>query len=368
MSEVRGQDGVTGDLNVLPAIINERLECFPLNSLTISQIIALGTQTQQKLGTSLSELLSEVSKNKNPVLYETFKRLKDGVTEANLDELEKKVRQSEEDDVISKISRFIGLSDPAKKAQKLVEELREMLSKKSKTLLDLVKDMEIEAGNNTLEMLSNLETLERLANAYLDVIDEFHIDVETSYALLNKAKKYEEVMKMEANKTGDAKQISSAQSFGQLVVQIENRSLTLKQAYEKIPANLKIVEMAKGAAGSSLAEIANNLVQQFNDIKTALITWNIMINIQESQVAEEQRQEIAKMLSKHQVTVLDRVVTTAEATPYQRRLDEAKLFMEIVNSLEALNSKVEEIRKVGQEKFTEAEKILKEAHKKLAKV
>ena len=351
--EVLGDDG--------RAAVDAALSQLDPATLKLEQVILLGADAQQALGNHISILLGQVSQQDAPVLYELLEKLQGGLKQANLAELETKVRKGQEPGwMILAWEKIRGL-DSTKRMKKVADQVRVMLGVKSKTLLDLVNGMEAKAREEMIRLVQNLSMLDQLAQAYLQSVQSFGIATAVTYELLTKVRAHEQQLVARTNKTADPQDISAARNYAVLVEQLQNRALTLRTAYEAVPGELEIVSIAKGAAATTLAETANGLRQEFNDMKSALVKWYVLLSIQDMQLGNTRRREIAAMLRNHNVTVLEQVSTKAATMQADNRLEDAQLLLGIGKGLETLRGKIAALADDRKRKFGEAETALNEA-------
>lgn len=345
---IEGRDAVTTALTQLdPA------------TLTLDHVILLGTQAQEALGGHIDSLLGMVSKQDAPALYALLEKLQNGLKVANLEELD--AAMNAKPGWGQWALELVGLSDPVARLKSIADSVRGMLTAKSKSLLDLVNGMEQEARDEMIRLMQNLSMLDQLGKGYLDSVRSFGIATALSYELLVRVRSHERLLVTQANRTSDPQDIAAARNYSGLVEQLQNRALTLRTAYESVPGELEIVSIAKGAAATTLAETANGLRQEFNDMKSALVKWYVLLTIQDMQAGNARRREITAMLRKHNVNVLDKVSTHAATMQADNRVEDAQLLLGIAKGLGDLRTKLEGLAEERKRKFQTAETALSQA-------
>lgn len=358
--DVLGQDG--------RAAVDAAIRNLDPAELKLQEVILLGADAQDALGKHIDRLLGMISRKDAPMLYELFEELRGGLKKANLDELEKKVRAGQRPWKIITLLERVMPARAARRLKRMTTELRELITQKSKTLLDLVNGMETKAKDEVRRLVESLSMLDQLAQGYLDSVKGFGVATAAAYELLTVVQGHERMLVERANRTKDPQDIAAARNYSTLVEQLQNRALTLRTAYEQVPAELDIMTVAKGAASTTLAETANGIRQQFNDMKSALVKWHVLLSVQELQASDLQRREIVTQLRTHNVTVLDRVATTAATMQGDNRLQDAQLLLGIAQGLGNLRDKLSTISEDRKRKFEEAEKTLNEARSALQKL
>jgi hypothetical protein len=343
------------------AMVDNALAELNPQTLELREVILLGTQAQEALSKHIDALLRTVTRTEAPVLYELFLKLQEGLEKVDLDELEQTVQRSHEPNWFIRTCDWIKLSNPAKRMKKTADTMREMLTQKSETILDLVKGMEAEAKQEVQQLISNLSMLDNLAEGYLESVKVFAVATAVAYELLTNVRAYEQELVTEANRTNDPQAIATARNYRNLVEQLQNRALTLRTAYEQVPAELEIMSTAKGAASTTLMETANGIRQQFNDLKSALVKWHVLLQVEELQASDMRRREIVQELRKHNVNVLERVATTAATMQGHNRFEDAQLLLGIAQGLGTLRDKLKLMGEERTKKFEEAERALTQA-------
>jgi hypothetical protein len=342
-------------------MVDAALERLPPESLQLQQVILLGTKSQEELSKHIDKLLKTVTRTEAPVLYELFMKLQEGLDEVNLDELEHTVQRAHAPGWLARTCEWMKITNPAKRMKKAADTMREMLTQKSETILDLVQGMETEARAEVQHLITNLAMLDELADGYLLSVRDFAVATAVAYELLARVRAHEQELVDEATRTNDPQAIAAARNYRNLVEQLQNRALTLRTVYEQVPAELEIMSTAKGAASTTLMETANGIHQQFNDLKSALVKWHVLLQVEELQASDERRREIVEQLRRHNVEVLERVATTAASMQGRNRFEDAQLLLGIAQGLGALRDKLKLMRDERTTQFQNAERALSQA-------
>lgn len=349
-----------------PALIekvDQMIASFDPAALTLQSLLQIGQSAERSLAGNLDRILSEFDKENSPFVFDAFQELQEGLRAANLDELEKKIKEARKPRGFLGLFGFRGISQ--KKISEFTAALSRMLKGKRETLLDLVKKMEDSARKESEMLLKTMGRLDSLAQSHILVADEFAQSLLYIDGVLEKAQVHAQLLADNVSDTENVAGRFQAEQYGELLVHLQNRRLILMSAYERTPAELDMIAMSKKAAANTFIEVSTALIQQLNGIKTSLAKWAMLIAVENSQQGEKFRREIAADLLHYGVAILDRVSIVAAGTPYERRLEDAELLLGMRKGIAAIQERVLQIEKSGEESFRKAEAILLESRRPL---
>ena len=328
------------------------------NSLRTSSgqnIVLFGAEYQKAIGARLDALLVEFTKGTSPVIFELFERLKGGVGEANLPELQAQIEASLKTTWFDKVLDTVHLSSPTKRLKKSSIRIGGLMTSKTKSLLDLTQEMEAQVQQEVTKLISDSSKMFHFANDYRASIADFAAAVEAGKILLTDAKN-----DVTANEANPDMTPEEKKGFVQKVDLFENRVVLLETVLAKIPAQLEMIRMGEGASLSTLGETANSALQEFNDIKFSLISLSMTHNTQTVQNLNQERRQLQDTLNKHSMVTLSNVAINAVTTQGNNRLTDANNLLAVAKDLNALSTKVLEETRKNKEKFEETRKKLLE--------
>jgi len=331
------------------------------NSLLVIQdkeVVMFGSDRQKAIGAKLDDLLAEITKGDSPVLFELFNQLKKGVGEANLSQLELQIRESMQTKWWHKILDSVKLSSVAKRIQSANGEISAMLTGKSKSLLDLTRNMESSIQTEVIKLINDNDRLNKLAKEYRQNILDFGDYVEAGKFMLSEAQS-ELLKKQEAAQT--PLEIEEVKIFEQRINLFENRLLVLENVYAAAPAELESIRLSQGASYSTLAEVASNSLQEFNSIKSTLIKLSVSFQIKTVQSMNDERRKLRDSLSKYGETLLEDVSVKAAQMSGINRLEDAEKLLESASKLNEISNKVIAENKANKERYALAREKLSKA-------
>lgn len=334
-----------------------------VSKLTLQQVLDIGRDTQLGLSHDMDALLGSFAKRDNLLVYEALDAIRKGWAGVNLEELEAEIKKANEPGWLRRWFASSASINRAKAA--FVDKLSEMIRQKRETLESLVKEMEEQAKKEMEWLLGNMDKIDALANIYTRFLQNIAAPLLVIDQLLGVAGAHYTVLLTEAKESGDPIKKYEADQYGLLVEQIRNRRLILLYAYESVPYHLDTIGAAKQATANTFIEISSSLVQQLNDTKSAAIKWALLVVIENAQEGDKLRQQMATLLMRHGVNVLDRVALVAAKTPYERRLADAQLLTALNQSFFEVQRKLNDICERGRLGFKEAEKLLGNARQPL---
>jgi len=334
--------------------VAQQAKAFDLTVVDEQQVVLFASDRQKAIGTALDGLLTEITKEGSPVLFELFRKLKKGVEDADIATVEAEIRKSMEKGFFSGMMDSLGLSSVAKRLEAANEKIGQMLTSKSKSLLDLTREMETQIQTEVMKLIANSKSLNSLADEYRKNVTEFGVYVEVGKVVLANAKNTLAAKQAHAAQTNAPLDIEEAKLFAQKVDLFETRLVTIETILQKAPAELEAIRLSQGASLATLGETANSALEEFNDIKSILIKLSVSHQIQSVQAINAERRQLRDKLQTHGTNLLGQTAVAAAQAQGQNRVDDAKKLLEFATNVNGIAKKVEDEKKLNQTRFAEA--------------
>lgn len=346
-----------------PIVVNgpaSPMQMMSLRHAPSDQIVLFGNDRQKEFGNKLDEILTEITKGSNPVLFQLFDQLSKGVKEVNIPELEEEIRKSQNTTVMHRLLQAVGLSSAAKRLQKANERVGEMLKSKSTSLLDICNKMQQATATEVTKLITDSQRLNVLAGDLRSNIEVFKQYVESGQQILKAAKDDYERIPTDQRSDEEAKRLQDKINL------FENRLLVLETILQKAPTDLEAVRIGMNASLQTLGETANSALEDFNDIKGILIKLSVTHQIKTVQSLNEERRKLKDSLQTHANQQLAQVAVDAARVQGTNRLQDAENLLKSAKELNDINVKVaaeikenEHRRASARQKLTEVKLLLK---------
>lgn len=328
------------------------------NALTLQteseKAITFALDVEKKLADSLNSLLEVITKGQSPVVFEMFNRLSKGVKDVNIGELKETIEASQKQSGWKKLfGQSIG-----KHLEEAHKKISDLLTSKSKSLLDLVKSMEIDAAKSAETVRSSVNTIKQLGENYRKLSQELYDYDLAAQEILKNGRVY-----LASLPESNPIELQTKKSFEQLLDLFENRSIMIKQSLAEVPVQLDFVRASEGSGLVTLSESISGSVFEFNQIKTALIKISVSYNIGSLQTLSDERRKLRENLSKHGDDQLEKVAIKAAQMSSTNRLEDANLLLESAQRLSSLADKVKAEKEAASLRNKEALEKLEQAKK-----
>jgi hypothetical protein len=338
---------------------------FNLMTAEPHTLITFGQEALGSFGARLDDILSQITNAQSPVLFELFRTIRDGVNGADLGDLETSIREKLKGSFLERLLMAVGLGDPAKRLQKVADEVRGMLQSKAKSLGDLIRPMERQIDDESTKLIGEVSRMSTLAQGYRDTIVSLGVFVEAGRRVLSKAQE-DLALLTEAAKAGDPLKVQEARDFAQKLDIFQNRVLVLETAYAKAPADLDSIGIARGAALATLADTVTSANAEFNDIKSILIRLHALFQMQSVQQMNAMRRELRTSLQQYGLQVLEDVSVGAAKASGETRLADAELVLGTAQRLRTIADKVVAEGERNKQRYAEARAKLEQARQIVA--
>lgn len=359
-------NAIVATTNYSPAVVQEAKQ-YDLTVVDEQQVVLFGSDRQRAIGSALDNLLAEITKENNPILFELFRKLQKGVEGVDVPALEKEIRESNEKGFVGGLLESIGLSSAAKRLEKANDKISAMLRSKSSSLLDLTKEMEGQIQVEVNKLIADSKKLNTLADEYRQNITYFSQAVEVGKLVLENAKAELARKQAHAATTNAQLDIEAVKLFSQKVDLFETRLVTIETILQKAPAELEAIRLAQGASLATLGETANSALEEFNDIKSVLMKLTIANQINTVQGLGSIRRDVRDKLQAHGTNLLGQVAVNAATAQGQNRVDDSKRLLEFTTKITDISKRVEAEKANNQNRFAEARANLLEVKKLISK-
>lgn len=353
-------------LNIVLSDAGKQQAAQIANSMNFSnlderQIVMYGHHLQKGISEKMDVILQEITKSNSPVLFELFRQLKNGISTANIGEVEAEIRKSVNKSFFTNMLESVGLSSVATRMQKANEKINSLITKKATTLRELIASMETSIQGEANKLIESTGRLHQLGETYRNSVEEIGVYVEAGRSIYERGMVEYNKQLEEAKNSQDPVKAESCKRFKQALDMFQARIVVLETAYAKSPVEMEYIRLGEGASLTTLGETANTVLEEFNDIKSALIKLSVIHQIQTVQIMNEQRRELRKALQGHSNDLLEEVSVSAEKSKGINRLEDAEQLLDIAKRIDTIYTKVEEENKNNQLRFAEARTKLVEA-------
>jgi hypothetical protein len=323
-------------------------------------LVTFGQEAIGGFGKKLDEILEQITKGDSPVLFELFRTIRDGVNDTDLKSLESSIRQKLKGGVFERILSSIGLGDPARRLQRVTDEVRGMLQGKAKSLSDLIKPMERQIEDETSKLIGEVSRMSTLAGGYKESIVSLGVFVEAGRRIVTDSEA-ELARLSEAAKSGDPLKVQEARDFTQKLDLFRNRVLVLETSYAKAPGDLDSIGIARGAALATLADTVTSANAEFNDVKSILIRLHALFQMKSVQQMNAMRRDLRASLQQYGLDVLEDVSVSATKASGEARLADADLVLGAAQRLRSIADKVVVEGQRNKERYAAARSKLEQA-------
>ncbi len=345
------------------ALIEQQVKEFDFIAISMSQIALLGNEAEVSLQKTLDSFLQKITEAENPKIFKLVQKLKESVNSQNLPELAENILDPKTN-FLGKFLGFINKNALIKAKDEAFESVRALASSKTKSLVDIVNNMEQEFKKELVKLEKELQNMEQLKQAYAK---EFKNFVVTAYAVqkfLEKAKK----QVSEKQSSVAENDIVAQQNLRELeskLQALESRALALEGVMTRLPADQLVIQELQNAGFQTLLESYTTINSRFSSIKMTIITLNSALINKGVQRLEEEGATLDANLATIRNKVAKEVMTKAANAAGENRLAQANQIKSIVQSTNELMQIAEQAKVSNAEKFSQAKEIFTQARQEL---
>lgn len=341
--------------------IQSQLSGSSLAAISQMDIARIGSDAEAELHRTLGSFLDRIEKGEQPRIFTLVKRLGEAVDEQRLPALADEILNAKP----TWWERIVGAFNRkalSQALQRAYEEIRLRAAGKTKTLNDLMKDMERELEQEQRRLEGELRSQEELKDSYRQHFVNFAVVVAYMTSWLAKARA--EVQQAIAAGADTATQRTLADKLQAL----ESRTIALENTLTRLPSDQLTIRMLENAGIATLQETTTTASGRFASIKMTLLTIHGALVTQGVQRLAEQGAALDANLLAVRSTLMKDVVAKAANAPGDNRLAEANGLKKIVAETRELVQIVDNAAQANRQKFDAARAITQEARKDLAEL
>ncbi len=330
-----------------------------IHSLTMLQIATLASESEAALNKSLGAFLDRIDKGNNPQIFRLVQELNKEVKEQDLGGLADKIINGKPGWWQSMMSK-LSAKKRAEAMAALHEELRALVSAKTKKLEGTLVKMEREVEDLKTVALDEAKNFEKLKDNYRARFMEFAAATVFLNTFLAKAKDELAVLKAQ-EAAGQMPAGLTVNEALDKVQAIESRALAVEGTFTKLPAEQLVVTQIQTATIQSVQEVTTTTGGRFASIRMALVSIHGAMQVQNLQRIAQQGKDLDTNLNNVRNRLATQVVTVAANAPGDNRVAQAEQLKAVVANTQALQAVVEQARIDNEAKFQSAREMLGQA-------
>lgn len=347
--------------------VEQALASLDFRAMPAADIVKLGFGAEQALQQTLDGFLARLDKKTAAKVFALFERLEKGVEDANLPEVLEKIQNGDQPGFFESLFAKLTGKDPDDIVREFIDEVRELITGRSKTLAEEMQGLERELTKEMQTLFGELQVLETLKQSYVTHFANFTVDAAVARALLESAKA--DVGKEQASvDVADVVAHSTLRELQNKLQLLESRALALEGTYTRLPADQMVIQQIEQAGIATLQETATTIASRFASIKMTLISIHGAFAVKSVQQMSERQARMDEQLTKLRGEALKDVAVTAAKAPGDNRLAQARQIEAIIASTREIHALVEEAKAETEEKFTRARQKFAEARSALARL
>jgi len=337
--------------------LQTRVEQFNFAALPAQHIAQLGQEPTNSLNRVLDSFLDRVNKNDNPQLFKLVDTLSEEIAKEKIGELAEQILSAK----LGLKDRILGMF--SKKAlqrglDRAYEELGRVARNKSKTLSDVVVNMEKKLQVEMAKLNAELHNMDALKGEYRHAFFSFGEEVAFLHNALAKAKAQAPALLAAADKD-----VMAQQEIHDKLQALESVALSREAMLTRMPAEALIIRQLQSAGVSTLQELTVTMGDRFASIRMTLLGIhgaNLVRNVQRLGQANA---ALDNHLQEARAALMTAVVSSAANAPGNNRLEQANNLKKVVADTQALQLVVEQARVANRAKFDEARATMSQARK-----
>lgn len=328
--------------------LQARVEQFDFANLPAQQIALMGQEPTNDLNRVLSGCLDRVNQSDNPQLFKLVDTLSEAIAKERIGELAEQILSARP----SLMHRILGVFSKKTLQQGLdraYEELGRIARNKSKSLSDVVQDMERKLQLEMNKLNEELRNLDAIKGEYRKSFVLFCEEVAFLHNALAKARAQAPALLAAADKD-----LMLQQEIHDKLQALESVALSREAMMTRLPAEQLIIRQLQNAGVSTLQELSVTMGDRFASIRMTLLGIhgaNLVRNVQRLGQANA---NLDNQLQEARAKLMGTIVTTAAHAPGDNRLEQANNLKRVVADTQNLQNIVEQAREANRAKFEEA--------------
>lgn len=349
------------------AVVEATVSQMELALIPAGDIVRIGFEAESALQRTLDGFLARLDKNTAGKVFELFGKLQKGVADTNLPALLVKIKDDKPGMLGGLMARVRG-----KSAQDLAregfEETRKLITGKTKTLADVMVQLESQLQSEMASLFSELSTLDQLKISYRDQLRDFALAAAIAQAFLIKSQAYIESQRAIVAQSGDPMALARFQEMENKLQLLESRSLALEGVYTRLPADQMVIQQIQSAGIATLQETATTAASRFSSIKMTLLALHGAFAVRGVQQLAASQANLDQQLVAMRGQLMNEVVATSANAAGENRLAQAQQIETIIAQTQEVNAIVSQARKDNEVKFAQARESFVRARQTLATI
>ena len=344
-------------------IVEKDLGAVDFVMMPLREIATLGNEAEVALHRTLDSFLSRIDQFENPRLFKLVAELKEKVDQQELPALADRILNGKP----GAWDRFKGMFSKkalAKAMDQVWEDTKRLASGKTRTLVDLVNNMDRELRAEQSKLEGEIRNMEQLKGAYRDRYSDFVVTVAFMSAFLEKAK-MEVQMAEQVTDPNNPVQKAELDDLRDKFQALESRALALEGTLSRLPADQLVIRQLQNAGITTLQETSTTAASRFASIKMTLLTIHGALVTKSVQQLADQGAALDANLASVRGTLMRDVVTKAANAPGDNRLAQAEQLRGIVSETTVLVGIIEQARTSNAQKFKQARNTFAQARQEM---
>lgn len=346
-------------------LVAEKAATIDFASMPAAQVTQLGFEAEQELHRTLDGFLSRLDRESASQVFALFDRLQKGVEDAKLPNVLKRIKTGARIGVLTKLAILFRRETRENALKKANEEVRQLVSGRTKTLQQQMNQLERELGSAMNQLIEELKQLDELKHAYGDEFRQFAVEAAIAQCLLEEARKLVREMEMSVQPE-DVVMAAEIQGMKAKLQLLESRALALEGTYTRLPSDALVIQQLEQAGVSTLQETATTASSRFASIKMTLLALHGAFAVSGVQQLAARQAKLDQQLADVRGQLMRQVVGKAATAAGDNRLAQANQIEQLIREAGELRDIVAEGRRINDEKFNQAREKFAAARQELA--
>jgi len=252
-------------------------------------------------------------------------------------------------------------------AREAQEKIAELITGRTKTLSDVMSDLERDLQGEMVSLFNELSALNQLKTTYSAHFADFTVAAAVARAFLQRGQQVVAAMEQQFQATpNDAVLQAQLQELKSKLRLVESRALALEGAYTRLPADQMVIQQIENAGITTLQETATTMSSRLGSIKMTLLTIHGAFEVRNLQQINARHQKMDAQLTSIRGTLLKEAATAAAAQPGINRLEQARQIQEIITQTKEIHALVAAAERKTDQDFEQARQSFAAARKELA--
>lgn len=331
-------------------------------------VVRIGYEAEEKLKKTLDAFLSALDGKNAEEVFKLFDRLQQGVQDAELPQVVTQLQTVDKPGILARIGGFFrgkSLSDLVREAY---DKLRGVISGKTKTLVDVVSEVEKEGNERMKRLTGELQRMEQLKIAYRENFNDFAVAAVVAATFLEQSRKIVAEEETRVAQIEDPREKADLEDMRQRLALLESRSTNLVGSLTRLPADRLVIQQIQQAGVQTFQEMIITSGSRLASIKMNLLALNAGFSVKGVQLMAERQAKMDQQLTDIRGGLVRDVATTAATAPGDNRLKQAEQIKQIIVQTKEIDQIVKQAREQNATKFAAARDQFDEARKALAEL